>query len=128
MDFTTPHAIGERIAELKKEPHQTKGYDHCYVLRGQDGKLALAARAKDPASGRVMEISTTEPAIQLYCGNFLDGTFVGKHGHLYRMGDGIALEPQKFPDAPNQPKFASARIDPAHPYRHVMVYRVSVER
>ena len=62
MDFTTPHAIGERIGELKKEPHQTKGYDHCYVLRGQDGKLALAARVKDPASGRVMEISTTEPA------------------------------------------------------------------
>jgi aldose 1-epimerase len=71
---------------------------------------------------------TTEPGLQLYTGNFLDGTVAGKKGHLYRMGDGIALEPQKFPDTPNQPKFGSARVDPGTPYRHVMIYRLSVKK
>lgn len=71
---------------------------------------------------------STEPGLQFYSGNFLDGTITGKAGHLYRMGDGIALEPQKFPDAPNKPQFVSARVDPGRPYRHVMIYRVSVAR
>ncbi|MCE9529003.1 MAG: galactose mutarotase [Planctomycetales bacterium] len=124
MDFTTPHAIGERIAELKKEPHQTKGYDHCYVLRGQDGKLALAARAKDPASGRVMEISTTEPAIQLYCGNFLDGT---PGGNGYKQHDAFCLETQHFPDSPNQAKFPSTLLKPGATYKSTTVHKFSVE-
>ena len=124
MDFTTPHAIGERIAELKKEPHQTKGYDHCYVLRGQDGKLALAARAKDPASGRVMEISTTEPAIQLYCGNFLDG---GPGGNGYKQHNAFCLETQHFPDSPNQAKFPSTLLKPGATYHSTTVHKFSVE-
>ena len=70
----------------------------------------------------------TEPGVQVYTGNFLDGTLVGKNGHLYRMGDGIALEPQKFPDTPNQPAFGSARVDPGKPYHHRMIYRVSTTR
>ncbi|MFZ5793118.1 MAG: galactose-1-epimerase, partial [Pseudomonadota bacterium] len=82
----------------------------------------------DPASGRVLEVLTTEPGVQLYTGNFLDGTLVGKSGHLYRMGDGIALEPQLFPDTPNQPVFGSARVDPANPYHHRMVFRLSTTR
>ncbi len=73
MDFTTPRAIGERIDALKKPPHTTKGYDHCYVLDGPAGTLALAARVEDPHSGRTMEVLTTEPGVQLYCGNFLEG-------------------------------------------------------
>ena len=124
MDFTSPHAIGQRIAELKKEPHQTKGYDHCYVLRGQDGKLALAARAKDPTSGRVMEISTTEPAIQLYCGNFLDGS---PGGNGYKQHDAFCLETQHFPDSPNQSKFPSTLLKPGETYRSTTVHKFSVE-
>ena len=79
-------------------------------------------------SGRVLEVLTTEPGVQFYAGNFLDGTLIGKGGHLYRMGDGIALEPQKFPDAPNKPAFLSARVDPGKPYHHQMIYRLSVKR
>lgn len=124
MDFTSPHAIGERIGELKKEPHQTKGYDHCYVLRGQDGKLALAARAKDPASGRVMEISTTEPGIQLYCGNFLDGS---PGGNGYKQHDAFCLETQHLPDSPNQSKFPSTLLKPGGTYRSTTVHKFSVE-
>ena len=79
-------------------------------------------------SGRVLEVHSTQPGLQFYSGNFLDGTYVGKKGHLYRMGDGIALEPQKFPDSPNKPNFVSARVDPGKPYHHEMVYRLSVAR
>jgi len=78
-----------------------------------------------PVSGRVLEVLTTEPGVQFYTGNFLDGTVAGRNGRIYRMGDGVALEPQKFPNAPNQASFASARVDPGKPYRHLMVYRLS---
>ena len=83
--------------------------------RGPDREPKLAARLEDPRSGRVLEVWTTEPGVQVYTGNFLDGTLVGKHGHLYRMGDGIALEPQKFPERPNQPRFARRGSIPARP-------------
>lgn len=103
-----------------------RGYDHNFALdKGITKAPELAARLEDPVSGRVLEVLTTEPGVQFYSGNFLDGTLVGKGGHLYRMGDGIALEPQKFPDAPNHGEFASARVDPGKPYRHVMIYRLS---
>ena len=95
---------------------------------GETATPQLAARLEDPVSGRVLEVLTTEPGVQFYAGNFLDGTLIGKHGHVYRMGDGIALEPQKFPDSPNHPTFISARVDPGKPYRHVMVYRLSTRR
>ena len=124
LDFTTPHAIGERIGELKKEPHKTKGYDHCYVLRGQDGKLALAARAKDPASGRIMEIFTTEPGVQLYCGNFLGGG-AGEGG--YKQHDAFCLETQHYPDSPNQPQFPSTALRPGETYKSTTVHKFSVE-
>ncbi len=103
-----------------------RGYDHNFALdKGRTAEPGLAARLEDPGSGRVLEVLTTEPGLQVYTGNFLDGTLVGKGGHLYRMGDGIALEPQTFPDSPNQPAFPSARVDPGTTYRHVMIYRVS---
>ena len=106
-----------------------RGYDHNFVLNaGATREPKLAARLEDPDSGRVLEVLTTEPGLQVYTGNFLDGTLVGKHGHLYRMGDGVALEPQKFPDTPNQPRFGSARVNPGTPYHHRMVFRVSVAR
>jgi len=125
FDFTTPHAIGERIGELKKEPHKTKGYDHCYVLRGQQGQLELAARAKDPTSGRVMEVYTTEPGVQLYCGNFLGGG-AGEGG--FQQHEGFCLETQHFPDSPNKPDFPSAVLRPGQTFRSVTEHRFSVEK
>ncbi len=105
-----------------------RGYDHNFVLdAGQTPQPRVAARLEEPGSGRVLEVLSTEPGLQVYTGNFLDGTRVGKAGHLYRMGDGIALEPQKFPDAPNQPQFISARLDPGKPYHHRMIFRLSVQ-
>jgi aldose 1-epimerase len=124
FDFTTPHTIGERIGELKKEPHKTKGYDHCYVLRGQDGKLELAARVKEPSSGRVMEVLTTEPGVQLYCGNFLDG---GESAGGFKQHEGLCLETQHYPDSPNQPQFPSTVLRPGQVYRSTTVHRFSVE-
>jgi aldose 1-epimerase len=91
------------------------GYDHNFVLD------AGAIRLEDPVSGRAIDMTTTEPGLQVYTGNFLDGP--GKRGASYRPGDGVALEPQKFPDTPNHPHFPSARVDPAHPYRHTLVLR-----
>ncbi|MGN6376759.1 MAG: aldose epimerase family protein [Sphingomonas sp.] len=106
-----------------------RGYDHNFALdAGQTATPHLDARLEDPASGRVLEVLGTGPGLQVYSGNFLDGTYLGKQGHLYRMGDGIALEPQNFPDAPNHADFPSARVDPGKPYRAVMIYRVSVAR
>ena len=104
-----------------------RGYDHNFVLdKGETAKPGLVARLEDSLSGRVLEISSTEPGLQLYTGNFLAGLDLGKHGHLYRMGDGVALEPQKFPDSPNEPGFPSARVDPGKPYLHVMTYHFTV--
>jgi aldose 1-epimerase len=125
FDFTTPHTIGERIRELKKEPHKTRGYDHCFVLRGQSGQLSFAARAKDPTSGRVMEIYTTEPGVQLYCGNFLGGG-AGEGG--YKQHDAFCLETQHYPDSPNKPSFPTTVLRPGETYRSTTEHRFSVER
>jgi aldose 1-epimerase len=103
-----------------------RGYDHNFALdAGLTSKVKLAAHLEDPRSGRVLEVWTTAPGLQVYTGNFLDGTLEGKQGHLYRMGDGIALEPQMFPNAPNEPRFASARLDPGSTYHHRMIFRIS---
>lgn len=130
FDFRKPRVIAEGLRDGRDEQIRFGlGYDHNFALdKGVTATPQLAARLEDPASGRVLEVLSTEPGLQFYSGNFLDGTYVGKGGRLYRMGDGIALEPQKFPDAPNKPSFVSARVDPGRPYRHVMVYRVSVAR
>ena len=103
MDFTSPHKISERIDELKKlKPHTTKGYDHAFGCCAAKTETRLAAKVKDPVTGRVMEISTTEPGVQLYCANFLDGNPLG-NGH--KQHEGLCLETQHFPDSPNQPNF-----------------------
>ncbi|MDF0542893.1 galactose mutarotase [Sphingobium sp. H39-3-25] len=127
FDFRQPRRVVDGIRDGRDEQIRFgQGYDHNFALdKGLTKTPELAARLEDPQSGRVLEVLTTEPGVQFYTGNFLDGTFVGKQGHLYRMGDGIALEPQKFPNAPNQPSFISARVDPGKPYRHVMIYRLS---
>ncbi len=123
MDFTEPHAIGSRIAETKKGP-PPGGYDHCYVLRGQSGQLALAARVEEPGSGRVMEVYTTEPGIQFYTGNFLDGD--PKNGG-YKQHAAFCLETQHYPDSPNQPQFPSTVLKPGQTYKQVTVHRFSTK-
>ena len=130
FDFRNGRIVGEGIRDGRDQQiRYGHGYDHNFALdKGLTAKPELAARLEDPVSGRVLEVLTTEPGVQFYTGNFLDGTFIGKKGHLYRMGDGIALEPQKFPDAPNKPNFVSARVDPGKPYHHAMIYRLSVAR
>ncbi len=130
FDFQNGRIVGEGIRDGRDQQiRYGHGYDHNFALdKGLTAKPELAARLEDPVSGRVLEVLTTEPGVQFYTGNFLDGTFIGKQGHLYRMGDGIALEPQKFPDAPNKPNFISARVDPGKPYHHAMIYRLSVAR
>ena len=127
FDFTKGRMLDEGLRDGTDEQIRIgRGYDHNFVLdKGQTALPELAARVEDPESGRVLEILTTEPGIQLYTGNFLDGTNIGKGGCVYRMGDGFALEPQKFPDTPNQPQFGSARVDPGEPYRHVMIIRTT---
>ena len=130
FDFRTARRVADGIRDGRDQQIvYGRGYDHNWALdKGATRTPELAARLEDPASGRVLEVLTTEPGVQFYAGNFLDGTLVGKGGHLYRMGDGIALEPQKFPDAPNKPAFLSARVDPGKPYHHQMIYRLSVKR
>lgn len=125
FDFRKPRVIADGLRDGRDAQIRfARGYDHNFALdKGVTAMPQLAARLEDPISGRVLEVLSTEPGLQLYTGNFLDGTLTGKGGHLYRMGDGIALEPQKFPDAPNHPGFVSARVDPGKPYRHVMIYR-----
>jgi aldose 1-epimerase len=130
FDFRTPRRVADGIRD-GRDPQIVagRGYDHNWALdKGVTKTPELAARLEDPVSGRVLEVLTTEPGVQFYAGNFLDGTLIGKQGHVYRMGDGIALEPQKFPDAPNKPSFVSARVDPGKPYHHEMIYRLSVAR
>jgi len=121
FDFTSPHLIGERIAQVEG------GYDHNFVLRGGGGALALAARVEEPESGRVMEIYTGQPAIQLYTGNFLDGTVVGKGGKAYEKHYAFCLETQHFPDSPNHPNFPSTILEPGQKYRTVTVHRFYVK-
>jgi aldose 1-epimerase len=130
FDFRTPHVVGERIRD-GRDPQIVvgRGYDHNMVLTGKaGGALRLAARLADPKSGRVLEILSDQPGIQFYTGNFIDGTLVGKSGKIYRQGDGIALEPQHFPDAPNKPAFAPVRLDPGQTYSNTMVFRLTTEK
>lgn len=124
MDFTTARPVGERIAALKVDPDGPKGFDHNYVLRGQDGTLSLAARVEDPVSGRIMEVLTTEPGVQFYSGNFLDGS-AANGGHPQHAA--FCLETQHFPDSPNRPDFPSVVLEPDQTYQTVTVYRFSTQ-
>jgi aldose 1-epimerase len=122
LDFTAPRRVGDRIDAVGDEP---RGYDHNYVLRGARGTLRLVARVRDPRSGRVLEVGSTEPGLQLYTGNFLDGTLVGRGGARYCRHAGLCLETQTFPDSPHHAHFPQAVLRPGETYRHRVVYRVS---
>ncbi len=126
LDFREPAAIGSRIRGGHPQLVFARGYDHTWVLdRGQRGPLALAARVREPASGRTLEVETTEPGVQLYSGNFLDGTLIGTSGRAYRQGDGFALETQHFPDSPNRPEFPSTVLGPGGQFSSTTVYRLA---
>jgi aldose 1-epimerase len=127
FDFRTATAIGKRINNRHEQLKFGLGYDHNFVLSRWDGKLRLAARVYEPKSGRVMEILTTEPGLQFYSGNFLDGSNVGKGGHAYQHRTGFCLEGQHFPDSPNQPQFPSCILRPGEVYRQTKVYRFSAK-
>jgi aldose 1-epimerase len=124
LDFTKPTAIGARIAQLKGNPG---GYDHNFVLRGGDKKPALAARVYEPKTGRVMEMYTTEPGVQFYTGNFLDGSLKGKGGVVYQKHHGFCLEAQHFPDSVNHPNFPSVILRPGQTYTQTTVYKFSAK-
>jgi aldose 1-epimerase len=126
LDFTRPAAIGAGIRDPFDQLAVALGYDHHFVLdRDRAPALAPAARVDDPASGRRLEIATTEPGIQVYSGNHLDGSLAGTSGRLYRQGDGLALETQHCPDSPNQPQFPSTVLRPGETFTSTTVYRLS---
>jgi aldose 1-epimerase len=124
LDFTMPTPIGARIAQLKGEPG---GYDHNFVLRGNGKAMALAARVQDPKTGRILEMFTTEPGVQFYTGNFLDGMLKGKGGVVYRKHGGFCLEAQHFPDSVNHSDFPSVVLRPGKTYTQTTVYKFSAK-
>jgi aldose 1-epimerase len=129
MDFRRYHAIGDRIRGSFQQLVFGRGYDHNWVLDlGSRTGLVVAARLRDPRSGRQLTMSTTEPGIQFYSGNFLDGTLYGTSGRQYRQGDGLALETQHFPDSPNHANFPSTVLRPGQTYQSATVLAFSVHR
>lgn len=126
FDFTKPTAIGARINQADEQLRNGWGYDHNWALnRPRSGVMSFAGSLYDPKSGRFMEIFTTEPGLQFYSGNFLDGTITGKKGQVYVYRSGLTLETQHFPDSPNRPEFASTLLNPGEEYRHTAIYKFS---
>jgi aldose 1-epimerase len=127
FDFRRATVIGDRVRDARDQQIVFgRGYDHNWVVsRRATPQPRLMARVEDPASGRVLEVISDQPGIQFYSGNFLDGTVTGKSGRLYRQGDAIVLEPQQFPDTPNQPAFGSVRLNPGQTYRNTIIFRLS---
>ncbi|MPY86551.1 MAG: galactose-1-epimerase [Luteitalea sp.] len=128
FDFRTPTPIGARINEKDQQLAFGTGYDHNYVLNGKAGSLRLVAQVREPRSGRVLEVLTTEPGVQFYSGNFLDGTIRGKGAKAYGPRAGFCLETQHFPDSPNKPTFPTTLLRPGQQYWTTTVYRFSTDR
>jgi aldose 1-epimerase len=127
FDFNRPTPIGARVGTDDEQLKFGKGYDHNFVLDRQGKGLELGASVYEPTSGRFMEVLTTEPGMQFYCGNFLDGSNKGKEGVAYQFRTGFCLETQHFPDSPNHPEFPSTRLDPGEKYTQTTVYRFSTK-
>jgi aldose 1-epimerase len=126
FDFRKPTAIGARIGGEHPQLQFGKGYDHNWVLARSGSDLAVAAEVYEPKSGRTLTVTTTEPGLQFYAGNFLDGTITGKEGRVYRQRSGFCLETQHFPDSPNKPQFPSATLRPGETYRSRTVFATGV--
>jgi len=128
FDFRKATAIGARINQAEEQLKLGKGYDHNWVLNRTGAGDSLAAHVEEPTTGRVMEVYTTEPGIQFYTGNFLDGTLKGKGGKVYGHRYALCLETQHFPDSPNKPKFPSTTLKPGQTYHSVTSYKFSVKK
>lgn len=127
MDFRKSTAIGARIEQEDEQLKFGLGYDHNYVLNNYDGSLRVVARAYEPTTGRVLEVHTTEPGLQFYSGNFLDGTITGKYGTVYHKRHGFCLETQHFPDSPNKPSFPSTVLKPGEKYTSTTIYKFATK-
>jgi aldose 1-epimerase len=127
FDFRTPTTIGARIHEDNEQIKFAGGYDDNWIINHPMGKLGLDARVTDPASGRVLTVFSTEPGLQFYTGNFLDGTITGKYGVVYKHRDAFVMEPQHYPDSPNHPNFPSTELKPGEVYHNTIIYHFGVE-
>jgi len=123
FDFLTAHAIGERINQDEEQLKLGNGYDHTWIINGRAGTLRLAATAYEATSGRTMQVWTTEPGVQFYTGNFLDGTLTGKSGKIYQRRFGFCFETQHYPDSPNHPAFPTTTLKKGATYRSTTIYR-----
>lgn len=126
LDFLSPKIIGDDIAEGDDQLSYGLGYDHNWVLNNSNSELMLAARLSEETTGRIVEFYTTEPAIQFYSGNFMDGTVTGKSGKKYQFRSGLALEPQHFPNSPNQSNFPNTRLNPGETYTQTSVFKFDI--
>jgi aldose 1-epimerase len=127
FDFNTPTTIGARINNADEQLKFGNGYDHNWVIRKPMGQSGVMARVYEKTTGRVLEVLSTEPGLQFYSGNFLDGTLKGKGGWVYQFRNGFCMEPQHYPDSPNQPNFPSVVLKPGNIYRNTIIYRFSVK-
>ena len=127
FDFRKSTPIGARINEANEQLKNGKGYDHNWVADKLPGHLGMIAKVEDPRSGRVMEVISTEPGVQFYSGNFLDGTIIGKGNKVYNFRNGFCFEPQHFPDSPNHKNFPSTVLRPGETYKNTIIYRFSTE-
>ncbi|HTA30258.1 MAG TPA: aldose epimerase family protein [Candidatus Cybelea sp.] len=127
FDFRTPTAIGARIGQDDEQLKFGGGYDHNWIINKELGKLSLMARVTEPESGRVLELFSTEPGLQFYTGNFLDGSITGKGGWVYQRRSAFCMEPQHFPDSPNHVDFPSTELKPGQVYHHTIIYRFAVQ-
>lgn len=127
FDFRKPTTIGARINQDHPQLKFGRGYDHNWVYNKRIGELTLMARVSEPSSGRVMEVWSTEPGMQFYSGNFLDGTIVGKGGQVYKFRSAFCMEPQHYPDSPNKPNFPSVVLRPGETYKNTIIYKFGVE-
>ena len=128
FDFLKPNVIGKRINDQDQQLQYGAGYDHNFVVNGKSGSLRSAATVYEPTSGRVLEVWTTEPGVQFYTGNFLDGTLTGKSGKVYQKRFGFCLETQHYPDSPNHPAFPTTTLKKGATYRSTTVYRFKVRK
>lgn len=128
FDFRKPASVGARIDQTHEQLKNGGGYDHNFVLNGTAGVLRPAARLTDPKTGRTLDVATTEPGVQFYSGNFLDGTLTGKGGQVYQRRAGLCLETQHYPDSPNKPDFPSTIVRPGKEYRSTTVFTFGVAR
>jgi aldose 1-epimerase len=127
FDFTKSTKIGSRIEDKDEQLTLGHGYDHNFVINRKGAGMTLAARVYEPTTGRVLEVSTTQPGVQFYTGNFLDGSVTGKEGHVYKRRFGLCLETQHFPDSPNHPDFPSTILKPGEKFHQTTVFKFSTK-